>query len=134
MSFGFQRQTDLALAALRVLSTHGSLSGADLADEVGTTISYLPQVMSPLVREGWVVSHRGPGGGYRITSEAHAASIRDVIDVTEGSIVTGRCVMRDEPCPGARECPIHTVWAQARTLLVDGLDSIPAVVPGGGQK
>lgn len=128
MNFAFQRQTDLAISALRVLSsTDGAMAGADLADAVGTTITYLPQVMAPLVRTGWVVSHRGPGGGYRITEEGAVVSLRAVIDETEGPVENGRCVMRDAPCPGAETCPVHVVWAQARSLLVEGLDSIPAV-------
>lgn len=127
MNFAFQRQTDLAVSALRVLaSDDGPVSGADLADAVGTTITYLPQVMSPLVRAGWVVSHRGPGGGYRITERGSGVSLRAVIDETEGPVETGRCVMRDEPCPGSETCPVHAVWVQARALLVEGLDSIPA--------
>lgn len=128
MNFGFQRQTDLALSALRALAqTDHALSGGELADQVGTTISYLPQVMAPLVRSGWVASNRGPGGGYRLTAEISDVSVRDVIDATQGSIVTGRCVMRDAPCPGSDECPVHQVWTEARAVLIEGLDTIPAI-------
>jgi Rrf2 family transcriptional regulator, iron-sulfur cluster assembly transcription factor len=130
MNLGLQRQTDLALSALRVLaSRRESISGADLADEIGTTISYLPQVMSPLVRARWVASNRGPGGGYRLTPDAQVASVRDVIEATEGSIADGRCVLRDAPCPGATECPVHRVWIEARAVLVEGLDQISALQP-----
>jgi len=139
MNIGFQRPTDLALFALRILSERTRpISGADLADAVGTTITYLPQVMSPLVRAGWVASNRGPGGGYKLAPEAERVSVRAVIDATEGSIVTGRCVLRDAPCPGSEECPVHSVWVEARSVLIDGLDRIPAVQfrqsPGGGRR
>lgn len=128
MNIGFQRHTDLALSALAVLSSRDSaISGADLADEVGTTITYLPQVMAPLVRARWVTSHRGPGGGYRLTPAAAGLSVREVVDATEGPMVTGRCVLRDAPCPGNEECPIHLAWVEARAVLISGLESIPAV-------
>ena len=128
MNIGFQRHTDLALSALSILSGRGAaISGADLADEVGTTITYLPQVMAPLIRARWVTSHRGPGGGYRLTPEAVGLNVRDVVDVTEGPMVSGRCLLRDAPCPGNEECPIHAAWVEARAVLISGLESIPAV-------
>lgn len=128
MNIGFQRRTDLALSALRRLSdADGSVAGTDLARAVGTTPGYLPQVMSPLVKAGWVVSERGPGGGYRITADAYAASLLDVIEATEGPSNDGRCVLRDAPCPGDHLCPVHVVWTEARAHLVDGFGMIPAI-------
>lgn len=130
MNIGFQRHTDLALSALAILAERdGPMAGADLADAVGTTITYLPQVMAPLVRERWVRSHRGPGGGYVLTLEARELTVRDVVDATQGSLVTGRCVLRDAPCPGSEECAIHAVWTAARTVLIEGLEALPAAQP-----
>ncbi|HET8739740.1 MAG TPA: Rrf2 family transcriptional regulator [Acidimicrobiia bacterium] len=131
MNLTFQRRTDLALRALRRLSvTPGSMPGAELATALGTTTAFLPQVMSPLVRAGWVVSDRGPGGGYRITDEGRSVSILDVVERTEGHPPNGRCVLRDEPCPGEQSCGIHPVWAEARGVLIEGLSRIPAVPQG----
>lgn len=71
MNINFQRKTDLALGVLRALTkADGRLSGAELARQVGTTTSYLPQVIAPLIGAGWISSGRGPGGGYQLT---HAA-------------------------------------------------------------
>src|SRR5690606_3017728 len=107
--------TDLALSALSILARGDApISGADLADRVGTTITYLPQVMAPLVRARWVISHRGPGGGYRLAPEAAGVSVREVVDATEGPLINGRRVMRDSPCPGTEECSIHGAWVEAR--------------------
>jgi DNA-binding IscR family transcriptional regulator len=62
------RRTDLALLALRQLSLQDEpLGGGALAEAIGTTVSFLPQVMAPLIKGGWVASDRGPGGGYRLT-------------------------------------------------------------------
>ena len=128
MNIGFQRHTDLALSALEVLSSRAAISGPDLADQVGTTITFLPQVMAPLIRARWVTSHRGPGGGYRLTPLAAGLNVREVMDATEGPMVTGRCVLRDAPCPGSDECPVHVAWVEARAVLISGLESIPAVL------
>lgn len=129
MIFKLQRRTDLALMALRRLaeSDEKRLAGVDLARALGTTASFLPQVISPLVRAGWVVSERGPGGGYSLTGLAETASLLDVIEVTEGPTTDGRCALRDAPCPGDHACPVHAVASEARAVLADGFREIPAV-------
>lgn len=125
--FRFQRRTDLALSALRRLreAEDRRLSGTALAREVGTTASFLPQIMSPLIRAGWVISERGPGGGYILTDDS--ISLLDVIEATEGPTVDGRCALRTRPCPGEAPCQIHHVAEAARELLRDRFGQIPAI-------
>lgn len=127
--FRFQRRTDLALAALRRLgeSDGRRLNGTALAREVGTTASFLPQVMAPLIRAGWVVSERGPGGGYILTDDSDSISLLDVVEVTEGPTVDDQCALRDAPCPGDAPCRVHEVAVAAREMLRDGFRQIPAI-------
>jgi Rrf2 family protein len=128
MNFGFQRKTDLALHVLRRLGTPGAkLSGASLSSSIGTTTAFLPQVVSPLIERGWIVSERGPGGGYALTDSSLDISVFDVLEATEGPTVDGRCVLRDQPCPGAEACLAHAVWSDAREALINGFQSIPAI-------
>ena len=130
MNLTFSRRTDLALAALQALAlSPDKMSGALLASEIGTTTSFLSHVMSPLVRAGWVTSERGPGGGYHLTSTAEGARLLDVVEATEGATGNGRCVLQDGPCPGTSECAVHTIWQEARRVLVDGFVEVPAFSP-----
>lgn len=130
MNFVLQRKTDLALSAMRALHRIGHMSGADLAREAGTTVSFLPQIMSPLLRAGWVASERGPNGGYRLTEAASGATLYDVIRVSEG-LREGLCVLRDEPCSGDRACPAHIAWEGARQAMAASFQSISALDEGG---
>lgn len=129
MNLGFQRRTDLALAVLRVLgeAPGDRVSGAALADRVGTTTSYLPQVMAPLIHEGWVTSGRGPGGGYQLNASAGDLRLLEVIEATERPANDGRCILRDTPCPGDDPCQIHAVWSEARRVLLAGFASVSAM-------
>ena len=54
------------------------LKSADLADALGTTAGFVPQVMGPLVRAGWVRSDPGPTGGYRLTADLDELSVLQV--------------------------------------------------------
>ncbi len=124
MIFGLSRRTDLALRAMKTLSdADDRMSGSDLAEEVGSTVQFLPQVLAPLLREGWIDSERGPGGGYRAAAPLESISLFDLIEATEGEIDNGRCVLREGPCPGTETCPIHLAWMAAREVLVDRLQT-----------
>ncbi len=126
MNIGNSRRTNLALAMLNSLS-EGRMSGAELAEATDTTPTYLPQVIAPLVREGWVRSNRGPLGGYELTEEGRAACLLDVIEAVQGPVADGLCVLRGEPCGGTQPCPAHTAWLAARKVLVTELAQVPAV-------
>jgi Rrf2 family iron-sulfur cluster assembly transcriptional regulator len=132
MIFKLHKKTDLALSALRHLDAapKSRLTGQELADAIGTTIPFLPQVMSPLIRAGWVSSERGPGGGYTLTDESTTATLYDVIAATEGGDLTGRCVLRDAPCPGRESCRVHFVADEARAVLINGFREIRAIAQG----
>lgn len=128
MNIAFQRRTDLALSALRALASEGGkLTGRRLAALVDTTTAFLPQVLAPLIRAGWITSERGPGGGYRITDSGRSVRLLDVIEATEGPSEDGRCALRDDECPGPETCPVHTVWVEARRVLMEGFADIAVI-------
>lgn len=128
MRLSFSRRTDLALAALRALAEapENRLTRTDLADRIGATPGFLAQVMPFLVGEGWVQSERGPGGGYRLMPEAFGARVIDVYELMEGKSAYRRCVLRDGPCPESN-CEVHAVWAEARQVLIEGLQDMPVL-------
>ena len=129
MIFKLHRRTDLALRAMRQLAeaNHTKLTGPDLAKAVGTTPSFLPQVLSPLIRAGWIVSERGPGGGYVLTEHACSASLHELVEATEGPTIDGRCVLEDASRPGDHAFPVHLVTHEARSVLVEGFRQIPTM-------
>ena len=125
MNIELSRRTDLAIRAMHALAfSEERMSGAHLADEIGTTTQFLPQVLGPLVKVGWIDSERGPGGGYKALVPLEGISLFQLVETTEGQIETGRCVLRDGPCPGAEGCPVHLAWMSAREVLVKELEGM----------
>lgn len=119
MQFTFQRRTDLALQALALLNgDETTTSGPSIAAQIDTTTAYLPQVMAPLVKAGWVGSDRGPGGGYHLRVALEDLSLLDVIEAFEGPVASGTCVLRGGPCPGDLSCQLHTAWSQIRDTVI----------------
>lgn len=125
MEFTLQKKTELAMRALRNLTTDSMTAGSALAETIGTTANFLPQVMAPLIKRGWVTSDRGPNGGYRL--EHAAVSLLDLIEAVEGEIPSNRCVLRGSVCPGVEQCALHELWNTAQAKLVEELGRIPVL-------
>ncbi len=125
MQFNLQKKTELAMRALRALSNASTTAGPDLATKIGTTPNFLPQVMAPLIRNGWVTSDRGPNGGYRLNGSD--VSLLDLIEAVEGQVPSDRCVLRGSACPGVNECALHQLWSRAQDTLIEELGRIPVL-------
>lgn len=114
------------MAALAPVGTRAK--AGDLAAALETTAGFVPQVVGPLVKAGWVRSIPGPTGGYALTERAAHASVLDVLEAIDGPTDTGRCVVEDHPCGGGdAPCALHEAWSLARAALLSQLCSQVAV-------
>ena len=107
------------------LETGRRVKAAELAEVLGTTPGFVPQVLHPLVAQGWVDSEPGPTGGYARVAPLERISVLDVIEAVDGPTVTGRCVLEDRPCTESGPCALHHPWSRARAHLLDELGATP---------
>lgn len=127
MRLEISKRTDLALRALAHLNSDSESSGSEVADEIGTTANYLPQVLKPLTGQGWVQGTPGPGGGYRLSVDLEKVSVLEVIEAVEGATDQNECVLRGAPCPALEPCALHDSWVRARGALLAELGSMSVV-------
>ncbi len=130
------RKSDLAVRSLHALAaSSGRLKGPELAEAVGSTSGFVSQVVTPLVRAGWVRSDPGPAGGYALTADLDDISVLAVIEAIEGPTDTEQCVLSDRPCAEAGLCAMHVPWLQARSQLLTQLDrtSVAATIEAGAE-
>jgi len=126
MRLEITRRADLAVRAMVALGEAGGrLKAPALADALGTTSGFVPQVVGPLVKAGWVRSEPGPTGGYVSCVDLGAVSVLAVIEAVDGATDAGRCVVADRACDGASPCSLHVAWARARRELIDVLGGTP---------
>lgn len=126
------RKSDLAVRSLHALATSPTrLKGPELAEAVGSSPGFVSQVLTPLVRAGWVRSVPGPTGGYSVLADLRDVSVLQVVEAIEGPTISGRCVLADRPCDDDGPCALHGPWLRARAQLLDQLDavSVASVAP-----
>ncbi len=125
MRLEITQRADLAVRALVALqASTRRLKSADLADALGTTAGFVPQVMGPLVRVGWVRSVPGPTGGYERRRELDSLTVLEVVETIDGPTDNGRCVVAERLCDASEPCALHVAWAHARKELRDSLGGL----------
>ena len=126
MRLDITRRSDLAVRALCALgSNEERIKGPDLAELIQTTPTFLPQVLSPLVRRRWIASTPGPTGGYVLKANLDDISLLDVIEAVEGPLDHDVCVLDGDQCTQVDYCAVHEAWMEARRQLYHRLDAIP---------
>ncbi len=126
MRLDITRKSDLAVRAMCALGSNPDrLKGSDLAELIGTTNGFLPQVLAPLVRRRWIDSAPGPTGGYRLDVDLDDISLFDVIEAVEGPLDEEICVLDAGHCDESNQCAIHEAWMAARDKLYGDLAATP---------
>jgi Rrf2 family transcriptional regulator, iron-sulfur cluster assembly transcription factor len=122
MRLDITRRADLAVRAMTVLTASPERWKAPaLAVELGTTVGFVPQVLGPLVKAGWVRSDPGPTGGYAAQVAAADVSVLQVIEAVDGPTDAGQCVVEHRACTAGTPCTLHVAWGVARTELTRAL-------------
>ncbi|MFT5450428.1 MAG: Rrf2 family iron-sulfur cluster assembly transcriptional regulator [Gammaproteobacteria bacterium] len=115
-----------AVTAMLDLALHhdgGPVTLAEIAGRQGISLSYLEQLFSQLRRRGLVNSTRGPGGGYRLGSEAHKIAVSDVISAVDETVDATRCGGKQN-CHERGPCLTHDLWEDLSARIHSFLSEI----------
>ena len=136
MKVRLTRRGDYAVRAMVTLARPGTrqLTGAALAEATGIPVSYVPQVMSNLVRAGLVANRRGRAGGYRLARDADRVSLLEVVEASDGDTQPRMCVLRGGPCRGQADgaCDVHDAFYRAEQAAFASLAAVSLAEAAGG--
>lgn len=118
------RYAVMAMADLARNSDGGVVPLAAIAERQKLSLTYLEQLFAKLRRAGLVDSMRGPGGGYRLASEAHDITIAAVMMAVEEPVKMTRCHAEGIGCVGDSKCLTHDLWRALGDRIVDFLDNV----------
>jgi Rrf2 family transcriptional regulator, iron-sulfur cluster assembly transcription factor len=113
-----------AILALAATEDDEVVSSTRIAGSMSIPVRFLPQIMSDLVRAGFVEARVGRAGGYRLRRDPRSITLLDVIEAVEGDTRRRTCVLTGISCVLEETgCDVHEVFAAAQTALVAELGS-----------
>ena len=119
-----------ALQALSFLAAHYAdespvLIGT-IAQERNIPFKFLEGILCQLKNHDILVSSRGRGGGYRLSSAPKKIKLASIIRIIDGPIALLSCVSLNfyEPCANCdqKTCGINPVMAEARDAILKVLE------------
>ncbi len=106
--YGVRLMVDLALHY-----GNGPIYLKDIAGRQGISEKYLWQLINPLKAAGLVSSTRGAHGGYALAREPKGISLKEILQVLEGSLCLVDCVDNPASCKRAASCISRDIWGEA---------------------
>jgi Rrf2 family protein len=68
--------------------------------------SYLSKVLQQLHKAGYLASHMGSKGGYRLAKHVEKTTMRDVLQVMQGETLMQECLLDDYNCDRFKRCAV----------------------------
>ena len=95
----------------------------DVAERQSISVKYLEQIISQLVRAGYVKSIRGPQGGYRLVKAPKEYTVGMILRQVEGNMVPVACLEDEESgCELQSQCVTLRIWKELDEAMRSVLD------------
>ena len=114
-----------AVTAALDLALHESndfISISDLALRQSIPGPYLEQLFRNLRKAGILISHRGPGGGYKLSRPSNEIKIGQIISAVEDRMDATQC-SGEGNCSAGSKCLAHNLWTdlnhQVQSFLME---------------
>lgn len=95
----------------------------DTAERQAISVKYLEQIISLLVRAGYVKSIRGPQGGYRLAKKPSEYTVGMILRQVEGNMVPVACLDNGAvDCERQGGCVTIRIWKELDAAIRSVLD------------
>jgi Rrf2 family transcriptional regulator, nitric oxide-sensitive transcriptional repressor len=90
----------IALHSMGLIARSEQLMNAqEVADVTGFSKNHIAKILQQLVKNGFLLSTRGPKGGFLISEKAKNASMMEIYRLIEGEVEENICKNSCERCP-----------------------------------
>lgn len=93
----------------------------EISDEYKIPRSFLAKILQKLVKAKLVRSYRGVKGGFSLSKQAKDISLLEVLEAVEGKLALNICLTDKKKCNFSKHCPVHSVWMNAQSKVLDVL-------------
>ena len=86
---------------------HGDVADLHTLSEVlEAPESYLSKVLQQLHKAGYLASHMGSKGGYRLAKNVEKTTMREIVQVMQGETLMQECLLDDYNCDRFKRCAV----------------------------
>ena len=95
----------------------------DIAERQDISMKYLEQIVSALVKADFLISIRGPQGGYRLSRKPDTYTVGSILRITEGNLAPVECLSTEEnTCYRAPMCATLRIWKELNEAITSVVD------------
>jgi Rrf2 family protein len=117
----FNKETEYAIRGLvyiQVQNSEGHRPGiAEIAEQIDAPHFYTAKILQRLVRQGFIESQKGKGGGFYFDIQKPDLPIKQLIIAIEGDNLFRGCGFGLKQCDDNNPCPLHDKYALIRDAL-----------------
>jgi len=94
-----------------------------ISEDLSLSGPFLGKILQFLVKEGLLVSVKGPNGGFNLAKDPGEISLWDVVVIVDGEGFFTNCLLGLNTChnndTGRPVCPVHKKYARLRKQIAD---------------
>ena len=102
----------------------GPVTLSEIAARQGISQAYLWHVVTPLTAAGILHAKRGAHGGFVLAREPAKITIRDIVDVLEGSVTFVASQQVQEESQNRVFMTAHKTWVELENKIMDFLNGV----------
>ena len=119
------RNTDYAIQALTAIAKSKEITSvSELCSELGIPRAFLRRILQILNAQGFLISIKGKGGGFKLGSSPEKISIFDVMQVFQNPVKSDNCKLKKEFCPKRKHCKLRKKLNAMEKNIIKELKSI----------
>ena len=88
-----------------------------IAAEIGANEHTTGKILQLLSREGFILSVKGPSGGFYFQQKSKPVYLIDIVRVVDGDHFFKECGLGLKACSETKPCPIHYQYKEVRENL-----------------
>lgn len=95
-----------------------AVTHTELAQCIPVSTSYLSKILTLLTKNGLLIAHRGPSGGFQLSMPPEQITLLDIVEACEGKILGDYCKDTDDL---DKVCAFHHAMYEVRNSLIKTL-------------
>lgn len=118
----FSKACEYAIRATLYLATkagQGEKAGLkDIATQIDSPEAFTAKILQQLVKNGIVVSVKGPSGGFGVdAAKLNAITLQHIVNAIDGDAIYVGCGLGLKACSEKNPCPVHNQFKAIREGL-----------------